>query len=179
MDYISKVIIENLIKLGFLKENEVNEYVSVRGYKGKNDDSYILGNLNIDIYPNDRDNMTPHCHIYDVQSGNELEVSLVDNKILNIKGVDSKFNDWGYYKDIEDRYFAWLKATKPNRLKNDGSLMTNAEYMKKIWNLRNPNSKYKFDENTWELKSGNDENPNNSNPINPEALRILSKKPKK
>lgn len=122
-------------------KKRLNEYKSVR----KPSDSNILGNLAIEVYSDDRKDMTPHCHVSDIQTNIELEVSLVDCSIINVKG--GGYRNWSYYTDIEKRFFAWCNTKYNNTIKPNGKLYTNLDYAKEMWNKRNKDSKYAFDVN--------------------------------
>lgn len=120
-----------------IKENSIDEYyVQVSNPKT---DSYILGNLFIYIYNNDRPDMTPHCHIMTKDKSIEIEVSLLPNdnyKILNVKRPKNTPNDWSYFSDIKDKFFKWL-----NEKNGKNKELTNNEALDITWNMNNQNNK--------------------------------------
>lgn len=121
-EYIVQRIVNKILKEYYEKANSIK-------------DSNILRNIAIEIYPNDRANFTPHCHIIDKQNNIEIEVSLIDYRIVNSKTSNSC--EWADYKNIRDSFFEWLDLAS-NKSKTP---MTNKEYLLYLWNEKNPNNK--------------------------------------
>ena len=104
----------------------------------KNKDRSILGNIRIDVYKLDREAMTPHIHIkYGKEI--EIEVSLIDWSILNVKKPKELKCDWSLFTIIRDKFFKWIDLASDNGEKN---------YIKifKVWNENNPDNQL---DNTW------------------------------
>lgn len=118
----------------------IKEYDLIRS----DSDSYILGNLLIYVYGGDRCNMTPHCHIKDKQTDTEIEVSLVDKSIVNVKG--NKPKDWSYYGDIKKKFDKWCGAKSEIGAQN-GIICDNLNYARYMWTEKNKKTaKYIFDD---------------------------------
>ena len=60
--------------------------------------------MEIWVYGNDRESMTPHCHIFDKTQ--EIEVSLIDWSIINVKNGAKA--EWSNFTEFRDRFFKWL-----------------------------------------------------------------------
>lgn len=89
-------------------------------------DKHILGNLKIYIYGLDRDQMTPHAHLIDDDV--ELEVSLIDWRIVRVKPASSKNHEWSAFTSIRDRFFEWLENED------------NSDKLFRTWNNNNPDN---------------------------------------
>ena len=163
-----KRIIENVKRRVEERLNYLTEYYRTM-QSVKNDK--ILGNYRIEVYSNERTEMTPHCHIYNIDKTVDIEVALNDFRIVHVKSPQGAPTDWAYFSDLRDRFFAWLDMVN---LKSDNvNGLTNMQYMRQQWNAI-PNAKYKFNE-----KGDMIEMPSNANQpnqtISPEAAKILNK----
>ena len=104
----------------------------------KDKDRAILGNIRIDVYKLDREAMTPHIHIkYDKEV--EIEVSLIDWSILNVKKPNGLKCDWSLFTTMRDRFFKWIDLTGDDGEKNYNKIF-------KVWNENNPDNQL---DNTW------------------------------
>ncbi len=72
----------------------------------------LLKNNIICVYKNDREGYTPHIHIRHNNGEIEIEVSLLDFNIINVKRPNNGICDWGGYNDIKKPFFKWLNKTK-------------------------------------------------------------------
>ena len=126
----------------FVSEGVLLEY----GEVSSTEDSNELGSIKIYIYPEDRPNMTPHCHVVDRQTELEFEVSLIDNRIINIKNKMNKKLSIILNKNYK-AYSAWTEKKIPELIKSNGEPYSKMDYMRKYWNANNRNSNKQFDEN--------------------------------
>ena len=112
----------------FLKEQKgiLFEYFSVVSNPRK--DVNILGNLQIWVYGNDRQDFTPHCHVMTVDKSTEFEVSLLDWNIINVKQGNPT-------RDMQKRFHQWL-ISKSTR----GVDATNKKMLFISWDGNNPNN---------------------------------------
>lgn len=97
-------------------------------------DRYILKDLKIYIYNLDREQMTPHCHVKSGDGEVELEVSLLDWSIVNVKTPQGLSNNWSNFRDIKDRFFEWLDVYHK---KTD---LLNVYWLFELWDGENPNN---------------------------------------
>ena len=105
---------------------EGREYLLHEYYERANSpkDNHILKDLDIYVYIGDRTPMTPHCHLKD-NDGVEIEVSLIDWQIVNVKNPSGKKCEWGEFTSIRNRFFEWIDKQE------------NAEKVFRIWNKCN------------------------------------------
>ena len=96
-------------------------------------DSHILGNIQIWVYGNDRQNFTPHCHVMLADKSIEFEVSLLDWEIINVKRPNNISCDWSSFNEFKKPFFAWIERI--NRLKMKNKIML---FM--LWDINNPNN---------------------------------------
>ena len=100
-------------EVAFLLDNDkmlLHEYYE-KINRGK--DSHILGGLKIYVYKIDRGMATPHIHIVD-EENHEIEVSLIDWRIVNVKNPSGKTREWSSFASIRDKFFRWLNETEEN-----------------------------------------------------------------
>ena len=88
-------------------------------------DSRILKGARIDVYKLDRTEMTPHCHIKD-SDGAEIEVSLIDWNIINVKYPKNTAPEWSNFTILKDKFFEWVTI--------------NSEKLFDTWNRNNPDN---------------------------------------
>lgn len=117
---ISSVINENLSKL-------LTEYY-IQISNPKLDSAYLVG-IQIQIYSNDRENFTPHCHIISSDNSTEFEVSIIDWNIINIKRGDS-----GKVNQIYRKFSTWLYKIAKNNSKINKFRLYNS------WDKQNANN---------------------------------------
>lgn len=67
----------------------------------------VTKDMEIWIYGHDRNNMSPHCHL--LNNDIEIEVSLLDWTIVNVKRPKNVSPEWKNFTDFKERFFAWLK----------------------------------------------------------------------
>lgn len=120
-------------------------YITANSDRDKN----ILKDLKIHIYNLDRDQMTPHCHIKTKNGEIELEVSLLDWTIVNVKAPKNTAPTWSNFSGIKDKFFEWLNHY------HEKSDLLNSYWLFYLWDGENPDN---------QLKKYKD-NPNNSNPL--------------
>ena len=112
----------------FLRENKgilFEYYGQVSNPRG---DTNILGDLQIWVYGNDRKDFTPHCHVFTRDKSIEVEISIIDWKI--IKRVKGKFN-----RKLRKAFDKWL-VSKSTRDPNQ----TNKMALFIAWDSDNPNN---------------------------------------
>ena len=112
----------------FLREQKglLFEYFAIVSNPRK--DTHTLGNLQVWIYGDDRNKMTPHCHVMTIDKDVEFEVSLIDWSVVNVKqGTPTK--------DIEKRFHSWLQS-KSTR----GVDASNKKMLYIAWDENNPNN---------------------------------------
>ena len=112
----------------FLREEKgiLFEYFSIVSNPRK--DGILLGNLQVWVYGDDRQNFTPHCHIMTMDKTTEFEVSLIDWSLVNIKrGIPTR--------DMRKRFDKWLSAKS-----SKGVDATNKQMLFISWDGNNPNN---------------------------------------
>ena len=91
-------------------------------------DTNILGDLQVWVYGDDRNNFTPHCHVMTIDKSTEFEVSLIDWKVINVKcGTPT-------IKMIK-AFMKWLKSKNTR----DASF-TNKKFLYITWDGTNQNN---------------------------------------
>ena len=112
----------------YLNENKGLLFEYYEQISNPRGDTKILGDLQIWIYGNDRQDFTPHCHIMTKDKSTEFEVSIINWNIINVKNGKPT-------KDMKDRFFRWLNSnsTKFNGMKNKNVLFA-------TWDGNNPNN---------------------------------------
>lgn len=128
---MKNVIIISEKQRKFLKEKKgvLFEYYSMAS--NPSFDSHILGNLQVWVYGDDRNKFTPHCHVFTKDKDIEIEVSIIDWEILNIKnGLPTKV--------FMKSFFKWLysQSTRDKRL-------TNKDFIYILWDSNNPENTLK------------------------------------
>ena len=112
----------------FLREQKgiLFEYFSVVSNPRK--DVNVLGDLQVWVYGNDRQDFTPHCHVMTMDKSTEFEVSIIDWKVVNVKqGIPTR--------DMQKRFNKWL-ISKSSR----GVDATNKKMLFISWDGNNPNN---------------------------------------
>ena len=112
----------------FLREQKgiLFEYFSIVSNPKKDD--RVLGDLQVWVYGNDRQDFTPHCHVMTKDDSTEFEVSLIDWKVINVKRGKPT-------RDMQKRFTKWL-LSKSSR---DTSI-TNKKLLYISWDGNNPNN---------------------------------------
>lgn len=117
----------------FLKENKgllFEYYIQASNPKYDNN---ILGNVQIWVYGNDRQDFTPNCHIMVADKSIEFEVSIIDWTIVNVKRPNNISCDWGSFRKIGKVFFKWLESKNKLGVKNK-------KYLYSLWDGSNPNN---------------------------------------
>ena len=96
-------------------------------------DSNILGNIQIWIYGDDRQNFTPHCHVMFADKSVEFEVSLLDWNIINIKYPNNRTCDWSSFNEFKKPFFKWLYSKNKIGVLNKLNIFS-------LWDGTNPNN---------------------------------------
>lgn len=130
-------ILKNTLRISeeqekFLEENKelLTEYSQVSNPKK---DNVILGDTQIWIYGNDRHGFTPHCHMFNTDKTVEIEISLIDFSIVNVKTPKNVPSDWGKFKEYKNKFFKWLKSTESR-----GKTCLNQKMLYILWDVNNP-----------------------------------------
>ena len=112
----------------FLKENKglLFEYYSIVSNPKK--DTYVLGDLQVWVYGDDRKEFTPHCHVMTIDKSVEFEVSLIDWRVINIKCGEPT-------RSMKKRFDKWLVSTNT---RFNG--ITNKKFLFVNWDVNNPNN---------------------------------------
>lgn len=92
----------------------------------KEKDKHVLGDLDVLVYTLDREEMTPHIHLKN--NDEEIEVSLIDWEIINVKRPTNKKRDWSDFTSFRKRFFEWLENPE------------NVETLFRTWNNKNPDN---------------------------------------
>lgn len=122
---INETVLNILREKGLI--NEFYDRVST------NDDKTLKG-FEVSVFSNDRPDFTPHCHL--IGQDFNIEVSLLDFNIINVKYPKGGKKDWSCFSKIGKSFFKWLdsKSTKINGLLNKESLYY-------FWDKNNQESK--------------------------------------
>lgn len=128
-DDYNRLILEQV--RGILGENRVPLHEFYKRVDNPAVDSHILKGLEIEVYELDRQEMTPHVHLRDNNGNIEIEVSLVDWRILNVKRPQNVVADWSNFTSVRKRFSEWL-ATDDN-----------ADNLFICWNKSNPGNELK------------------------------------
>ena len=96
-------------------------------------DTNILGNIQIWVYGNDRQNFTPHCHVMFADKSVEFDVSLLDWNVINIKYPNNRTCDWSSFNEFKKPFFVWLERINRLKMKNKIKLFM-------LWDANNPNN---------------------------------------
>jgi len=91
-------------------------------------DFKILGDLQVWVYGDDRNNFTPHCHVMTIDKETEFEVSLIDWSVLNVKSGTPT-------RSMQKCFFDWLNS-KSSR----GIDATNKKILYVSWDSTNQNN---------------------------------------
>ena len=113
----------------FLKENKgllFEYYIQVSNPKK---DTNILGNIQVWIYGDDRKDFTPHCHVMTSDKSTEIEVSIIDWKLVNIKRQNINL------RKLQKPFLVWLNQTS-----SSFAPYTNKEVMYRQWDATNGNN---------------------------------------
>lgn len=144
-DFSFKKIVENCLKQidevkmvseeqeRFLAENQgilFEYYAQVTNPRTEN---HILKGTQVWIYSNDRTNFTPHCHVMLSDRSIEVEVSLIDFAIINVKSQNNTPCDWSYFNQIKKPFFNWIKM-------KDKYGLTRKVHTFIEWDRNNPNN---------------------------------------
>lgn len=97
-------------------------------------DTHILKGLKIHVYNLDREQMTPHIHIVDDNGEIEIEVSLLDWTIINVKKPQNIEPNWSNFRSIKDRFEEWL-----HQYHNKSDIL-NVFWLYELWDGENPNN---------------------------------------
>lgn len=122
---------EYLSKVGFMVESLENKKGLLKEFYLRIDDekdSTILKGLSINIYFKDREEMTPHIHLKDINGDIEIEVSLINWSIINVKQPKNIDKNWSNFSSIRKRFFKWLKEKG------------NLQKLFKEWDRQNPDN---------------------------------------
>ena len=121
-------------QMQFLKENKglLFEYYEIVSDPKR--DAHILGDIQVWIYGNDRQDFTPHCHVMTKDKSVEFEVSLLDWSILNIKKPQNLPNNWNVITHLRKPFFKWLMSFSKR------AQMLNKRYLFAVWDGNNPNN---------------------------------------
>lgn len=142
-----KTIIISEEQESFLKKNKGLLFEYYEQVSNPRKDTHILGDLQVWIYGDDRNDFTPHCHVMTIDKSVEFEISLIDWRIINVK----RGNPNG---DMRKRFVEWLASdsTKFFGIKNKNVLFA-------VWDGNNPNNnlldfveKHKIDVQDGDLK---------------------------
>jgi hypothetical protein len=128
-----KVIYITEEQLKFLEENKGVLFEYYGQVSKPKRDSHILGNIQIWIYGNDRQDFTPHCHVMYNDRSVEFEVSLLDWSIINVKRPSSTECDWSSFKAFKKPFFKWLNST-------NAIGTTNKQQLYFAWDSDNPSN---------------------------------------
>ena len=125
---MSKAVLISEEQERFLMENKglLFEYYSIVSNPKK--DTYVLGDLQVWVYGDDRKEFTPHCHIMTIDKSVEFEVSLIDWRVINIKCGEPT-------RSMKKRFDKWLKS--PN---SHAKELTNKKFLFMNWDGNNPNN---------------------------------------
>ena len=96
-------------------------------------DTNILGNIQIWVYGNDRQNFTPHCHVMFADKSVEFEVSLLDWNVINIKYPNNRTCDWSSFNEFKKPFFKWLYSKNKFGVLNKLNIFS-------LWDGTNPNN---------------------------------------
>lgn len=69
----------------------------------RKEDAKILKNCHISIYADDRSGFTPHCHVFTHDGTTEIEISLINWSVVNVK-CEGKLS----VKKLYDNFVNWL-----------------------------------------------------------------------
>ena len=112
----------------FLNENKGLLFEYYAQVSNPNCDSRILGNLEVWVYGDDRNNFTPHCHVMLHDKSVEVEISIIDWNVVNVK--NGKFT-----KKMYKSFDKWLKSENS---RFDG--ISNKQALFGAWDANNPNN---------------------------------------
>ena len=150
-----------MIYKAFLKYY-LNEYKNYVGYNSY--DRNYLGNFKVELYGDDRPDMTPHFHFFNPDKSVNIEVSLGrDLRIIKVSSPANVKPDWKYFGDIGKNLKIWLD------LKKENTMISNLNYLRDEWNAMG--SKKIVNYNGDILLKPKEEV---STPINPEVIKILN-----
>lgn len=96
-------------------------------------DSRILGKVQVWIYGDDRNSYTPHLHLMLSDRSREVEVSLIDFSLINIKSPKNISCVWSNFNDLRKPFEKWLCLTNKMGMKNIEKLFI-------AWDQNNPNN---------------------------------------
>lgn len=115
-------------QLKYLKENKALLFEYYVQASNPQKDGNTLGNLEVWIYGNDRQDFTPHCHVMSHDKSVEVEISLIDLKIVNVKNCE-------FTSKMHKGFLKWLNS-------NSSKVKTNTnKYMLYVyWDVNNPNN---------------------------------------
>lgn len=96
-------------------------------------DFHILGNIQIWVYGDDRQNFTPHCHVMFADKSIEFEVSLLGWNIINVKQPNNRTYDWSSFNEFKKPFFKWLYSKNKFGVLNKLNIFS-------LWDGTNPNN---------------------------------------
>ena len=77
------------------------------------------------MYHNDRERYTPHIHLKELDD-REIEVSLLDWSIVNVKKPKNLDRNWSNFTDFRDKFFEWIPG--------------NEQKLYSLWDYNNPDN---------------------------------------
>ena len=112
----------------FLKENKGLLFEYYEQVSNPRVDAHILGGLEVWVYGDDRQDFTPHCHVMLHDRSVEVEISIIDWSIVNVKNGN-------FTSKMHKSFLKWLNSEN-SRLGGIANKMS----LYAIWDGNNPNN---------------------------------------